>query len=85
MADLADILTISGKFQDLRRRSVRWPGRVAAAEYEDGSFRINGDFGSFTEMQVRWEIKEIRNGIERYFRPALQQTQDSRIKASQWL
>src|SRR5262249_58930732 len=72
LTDLADVLAVGTEFKNLRRGcAVRGSGGVAAVEHENVSFRVYRHTRGFAEMQIRWELEEVGNRVERDFRNRL--------------
>jgi hypothetical protein len=62
VANLSEELALSIEVEQLcRSASISRPGRVATRQNENVSLGIDCHSSSFTEIQIRWKFRGIRN------------------------
>ena len=66
MADLAQIIAVGVKLEQLRRRrAIGGAGRGAAMQHEDVALRIERDAGNLAQVEIGRQMQKIRNGFIR--------------------
>ncbi len=68
LADLADVFSVGGEFEELRGGGGEGgAGGIAARKNEDVAFRIDGDADDLAEIEVGRKFQEIGDGAEMEF------------------